>query len=391
MTARRSPRSCSPERSTSVRSPSGRPRWYEENAVELLLGDPREQARPAPATGRARARAARCDYEQLLIATGAAPRRCPRSTGFANVHCPAHPRRRPPPARQPWSRGPPGDRRRRVHRPGGRGDRAPARRRGDDHRGAAAAARPAPRRAVGRLVRRAAPRRGRPDAARSAARPRHAATAGSRSWSLADGERLGCDAVVVGVGIAPATGWLAGSGLDVDGVRVDAAGRTAIPDVFAAGDAARPFDPRFGAHARTEHWDAAAGQGAAAAKAMLGERPGPRAAAELLERPVRAADPVRRPRRRADRVGVEGDPDARDFTAVYTRGDRPVAALSGRPAAGAPGTAQANRGRASLTPDHERRRWSDELHPSDRRVACSAHGDCVEIAPEVFASTRSRW
>ena len=48
----------------------------------------------------------------------------------------------------------------------------------------------------------------------------------------------------------------------------------ALPGVFAAGDASLPFDPRFGAHARTEHWDAAAWQGAAVAQAMLGEYPG---------------------------------------------------------------------------------------------------------------------
>ena len=88
---------------------------------------------------------------------------------------------------------------------------------------------------------------------------------------LADGTAIECDAVVVGVGTVPATGWLRGSGLGERGVKADLHGRTALPGVFAAGDASIPFDPRFRAHARTEHWDAAAWQGAAAAKAMLGE------------------------------------------------------------------------------------------------------------------------
>ena len=83
---------------------------------------------------------------------------------------------------------------------------------------------------------------------------------------LATGERLACDAVVVGVGVGPAANWLAGSGLETDGVRTDAVGRTALPHVFAAGDVARPFDHRIGDHARTEHWDAASRQGAAAAQ-----------------------------------------------------------------------------------------------------------------------------
>ena len=65
------------------------------------------------------------------------------------------------------------------------------------------------------------------------------------------------------------------AGSETEGVRTDPSGRTRLPDVFAAGDALGPFDPRFGDHARTEHWDAAAWQGAAAARAMLGEYSGP--------------------------------------------------------------------------------------------------------------------
>ena len=61
--------------------------------------------------------------------------------------------------------------------------------------------------------------------------------------TLAGGMTIACDAVVVGVGTAPATAWLEGSGLDVKGVRTDTSGRTALPGVFAAGDASVPFDP----------------------------------------------------------------------------------------------------------------------------------------------------
>ncbi len=110
--------------------------------------------------------------------------------------------------------------------------------------------------------------------------------------TLAGGEAVACGAVVVGVGTSPATARLPGSGLDESGVRTDTSGRARLPGVFAAGDASVPFDPRFGAHARTEHWDAAAWQGAAGTSDA---RRVPRhpTAAELLERPVRAADPVR--------------------------------------------------------------------------------------------------
>jgi NADPH-dependent 2,4-dienoyl-CoA reductase/sulfur reductase-like enzyme len=47
---------------------------------------------------------------------------------------------------------------------------------------------------------------------------------------------------------------IVGAGLDERGVRVDTAGRTSLPGVFAAGYASIPFDPRYGVHTRTDHW-----------------------------------------------------------------------------------------------------------------------------------------
>jgi len=150
---------------------------------------------------------------------------------------------------------------------------------------------------------------------------------------LADGTMLGCDVVVVGIGTVPATGWLRDS-FGERGVEVDACGRTAIADVFAAGDASIPFDPRFGVHARTEHWDAAAWQGAAAAKAMLGEQPEPPPLPSFWsdQYGVRIQS-VGHPHR-GDSVIVDGDPATRDFEAVYVRAGAPVAGLAvGRPRA----------------------------------------------------------
>ena len=59
---------------------------------------------------------------------------------------------------------------------------------------------------------------------------------------LTDGRRLECDALVVGIGIEPATEWLEGSGLDPGGVPTDSSGRTGAPDVYAAGDSARQLE-----------------------------------------------------------------------------------------------------------------------------------------------------
>jgi NADPH-dependent 2,4-dienoyl-CoA reductase/sulfur reductase-like enzyme len=151
---------------------------------------------------------------------------------------------------------------------------------------------------------------------------------------LASGEPLACDAVVVGVGTVPATEWLEGSGLEPGGVPTDTAGRTALPGVFAAGDATLPFDPRFGAHARTEHWDAAAWQGAAAAKAMLGDYPGTPPLPSFWSDQYGLRIQYVGHAHHADAVSLDGDPAERDFEAVFTRSGVPVAGLAiGRPRA----------------------------------------------------------
>jgi 3-phenylpropionate/trans-cinnamate dioxygenase ferredoxin reductase subunit len=151
---------------------------------------------------------------------------------------------------------------------------------------------------------------------------------------LAGGERVACDAVVVGVGTVPATEWLRGSGLEQDGVRVDTAGRTRLPGVFAAGDASIPFDPRFGAHARTEHWDAAAWQGAAAARAMLGEYPGTPPLPSFWSDQYGLRIQYVGHAHHSDAVVFDGDPASRDFEAVFTRSGVPIAGLAvGRPRA----------------------------------------------------------
>jgi NADPH-dependent 2,4-dienoyl-CoA reductase/sulfur reductase-like enzyme len=171
---------------------------------------------------------------------------------------------------------------------------------------------------------------------------------------LAGGERLACDAVVVGVGTAPATGWLRGSGLDEAGVRTDTAGRTTLPGVFAAGDASIPFDPRFGVHARTEHWDAAAWQGAAVGRAMLGEYPGTPPLPSFWSDQYGLRIQYVGHAHHADGVVVDGDPSGRDFEAIFTRAGAAVAALTvGRPRAIPALRRRIERGHQAGAPDNE--------------------------------------
>lgn len=94
------------------------------------------------------------------------------------------------------------------------------------------------------------------------------------SVELADGTLIEADLVVVGVGVAPATDWLEGSGLPLNnGVVCDSTCAVeGVADIVAAGDVARWFNPRYGAYVRVEHWDNAITQGSAAARRLLGDR-----------------------------------------------------------------------------------------------------------------------
>jgi NADPH-dependent 2,4-dienoyl-CoA reductase/sulfur reductase-like enzyme len=87
---------------------------------------------------------------------------------------------------------------------------------------------------------------------------------------LSDGRALETDLVVTGIGVRPETAWLAGSGVQLDnGVLCDATCATALPNVVAAGDVARWFDPRRGAYALVEHWTHAVEMANHAARRLL--------------------------------------------------------------------------------------------------------------------------
>ncbi|MFE1299236.1 NAD(P)/FAD-dependent oxidoreductase [Streptomyces sp. NPDC058731] len=149
---------------------------------------------------------------------------------------------------------------------------------------------------------------------------------------LADGRELPADIVVVGVGVRPATDWLAGSGVPVDdGVVCDAGCATGIPGVVAVGDVARCPHPFTGRHARIEHWSNAGEQARTAARTLLTGVP----AAAPVTAPYFWSDQYQVRIQLAGHVApgaepeiVDGDVDSRTFTAVYRRADIPVAVLS---------------------------------------------------------------
>jgi 3-phenylpropionate/trans-cinnamate dioxygenase ferredoxin reductase component len=87
---------------------------------------------------------------------------------------------------------------------------------------------------------------------------------------LADGERVGCDFAVVGVGIDPEVPAVGGASMAQDnGILVDERCRTSAADIYGAGDVANHLHPVLG-RIRVEHYNSADHHGAAAARSMLG-------------------------------------------------------------------------------------------------------------------------
>lgn len=90
----------------------------------------------------------------------------------------------------------------------------------------------------------------------------------------ASGARIPCELVIVCTGVQPDTGFLKGSGINLEAGRVlvDEQLCTSVHNVFAAGDVASFHDPVFQRRRHIEHWDNAIRQGRLAAMNMLGRR-----------------------------------------------------------------------------------------------------------------------
>jgi NADPH-dependent 2,4-dienoyl-CoA reductase/sulfur reductase-like enzyme len=86
-----------------------------------------------------------------------------------------------------------------------------------------------------------------------------------------NGRRVEADLAVVGIGVEPVTGFLEGSGIEVDnGIVVNERFETNVPHVYAAGDVANFFDPLFARRRRIEHWSNANYQGTEVGKVLAG-------------------------------------------------------------------------------------------------------------------------
>lgn len=145
--------------------------------------------------------------------------------------------------------------------------------------------------------------------------------------ALSDGKAVEADAVLVAVGVAPATSWLDGSGLELGpgGLRCDPS-LSAGPAVVAAGDLVRWRHPVTGESMRIEHRTNAAEQGEHAARSLLagdgsrrGFAPVPYFWSDQYDCKIQV---IGSPHASDETVVVNGSPEERRFVALFCRAGR---------------------------------------------------------------------
>jgi 3-phenylpropionate/trans-cinnamate dioxygenase ferredoxin reductase subunit len=145
-----------------------------------------------------------------------------------------------------------------------------------------------------------------------------------------DGRTIGCDLVLVGAGAIPRTELAEAAGLPVrDGVLVnEQLEAVGAAGVYAAGDVAAAWHPRYQTYLRVEHWANALNQGPAAARNMLG------VLTPYARLPYFYSDQYDLGMEYSglavdwDRVMVRGDLATREFIAFWLKDQRVIAGMS---------------------------------------------------------------
>ncbi len=147
---------------------------------------------------------------------------------------------------------------------------------------------------------------------------------------LSDGRRIGADLVVVGVGAAPRIKLAVRAGLETreGAIVTDEFLRTSVPSIYAAGDVASAWHPRYGRHLRVEHWDNAIRQGKAAAANILGVREPYARIPYFYSDQFELGMEYRGYAPEWGRVVIRGDVAAREFHAFWMADSRSIAAMN---------------------------------------------------------------
>jgi NADPH-dependent 2,4-dienoyl-CoA reductase/sulfur reductase-like enzyme len=155
-----------------------------------------------------------------------------------------------------------------------------------------------------------------------------------KAVTLEDGTMIPAGIVVLGLGVEPATDWLAGAGIALDGgVHCDST-LSAGHRIVAAGDVARWPNRRFGEFRRIEHWDNAIRQGRHAGQRLLADHglapvrdfvSVPWVWSDLLDHKVQVVGSTAG---FDEAVIAHGSLPAQEFVALYRRGDQLTAAFA---------------------------------------------------------------
>ena len=144
-----------------------------------------------------------------------------------------------------------------------------------------------------------------------------------------NGREVETDLAVVGIGVEPVTGFLDGSGIELDnGIVVDERFQTNVPDVYAAGDVARFYDPLFEKQRRIEHWSNANYQGTEVGKVLAGAEGGYDTVSSFFTEIFGITIKVFGDARRDAEVVVHGSLRDNDLYALYAENGEVIGALS---------------------------------------------------------------
>jgi NADPH-dependent 2,4-dienoyl-CoA reductase/sulfur reductase-like enzyme len=133
-----------------------------------------------------------------------------------------------------------------------------------------------------------------------------------------NGREVEADFAVMGVGVDPVTDFLNGSGVEIDnGIVVSERFETNVPDVYAVGDVANFFDPLFQRRRRIEHWSNANYQGTEVGKILAGSDGGFDKVSEFFTEIFGITIKVFGDARRDSEVVVHGSLNDEEMYALY--------------------------------------------------------------------------
>jgi 3-phenylpropionate/trans-cinnamate dioxygenase ferredoxin reductase subunit len=143
----------------------------------------------------------------------------------------------------------------------------------------------------------------------------------------ADGSEIDADLVIIAVGVLPNTKLAAHAGLEVeDGILVDEFARTSDPDIVAAGDCTRHFNPIYQRRVRLESIQNAMDQARTAAATLNGDLQPYHALPWFWSEQYGVKLQIAGLSQGYDNLVLRGDPETgRSFAVFYFLGDRLLA------------------------------------------------------------------